>query len=121
MEIRYTAEHEWVAIDGNRATVGITDYAQRALGDLVFVQLPTVGSAISRGAVAAVVESVKAASDIYSPLTGRIIEVNAATVSDPSLVNSDPMGAGWLFKIECNDTSELTQLLDESAYRQIAQ
>ena len=115
MEIRYTAEHEWVAIDGNRATVGITDYAQRAL------QLPTVGSAISRGAVAAVVESVKAASDIYSPLTGRIIEVNAATASDPSLVNTEPMGAGWLFKIECSDLSELSQLLDESAYRQIAQ
>jgi glycine cleavage system H protein len=121
MEIRYTAEHEWVAIDGNRATVGITDYAQRALGDLVFVQLPTVGSAISRGAVAAVVESVKAASDIYSPLTGRIIEMNAATASDPSLVNTDPMGAGWLFKIEWSDPAELTDLLDESAYRQISQ
>ena len=121
MDIRYTAEHEWVAIEGNRATVGITDYAQRALGDLVFVQLPTAGSAISRGAVAAVVESVKAASDIFSPLTGHIIDMNPATVSDPSLVNTDPMGVGWLFKVAWSDPAELTDLLDESAYRQIAQ
>lgn len=121
MDVRYTAEHEWVAIDGTQATVGITDYAQRALGDLVFVQLPAVDTAISRGAVAAVVESVKAASDIFAPLTGRIIDANPATVSDPSLVNSDPMGKGWLFKIELSDTAEVAQLLDEQAYRQIAQ
>lgn len=120
MPVRYTAEHEWVLAQGNHATVGITDYAQRALGDLVFVQLPTVGSAIARGDVAAVVESVKAASDIFSPLTGRIIEVNAAAAGDPSLVNKDPMGAGWLFKIEWNDAAESAALLDESAYRQIS-
>jgi glycine cleavage system H protein len=120
MEVRYTAEHEWVAIDGNRATVGITDYAQRALGDLVFVQLPEVGTATSRGAAAAVVESVKAASDIFSPLAGRIIEVNSDAVSDPSIVNSDPMGKGWLFKLEMSDAAETAQLLDEQAYRQIA-
>jgi glycine cleavage system H protein len=110
-----------VAIEGSRATVGITDYAQRALGDLVFVQLPDIGSSVSRGAVAAVVESVKAASDIYSPLTGRIVEVNPTAVSDPSLVNSDPMGAGWLFKIEYSNDAESAELLDESAYLQIAQ
>jgi glycine cleavage system H protein len=120
MEIRYTAEHEWVAVEGSLATVGITDYAQRALGDLVFVQLPTVGSSMAQGAVAAVVESVKAASDIYAPLTGSIIEVNPATSSDPSLLNTDPMGVGWLFKIQIDDAQELTGLLDEQAYRQIA-
>lgn len=126
MDFRYTAEHEWVSIDGKRATVGITDFAQRALGDLVFVQLPAVGSTTSRGAAAAVVESVKAASDIYSPLTGTIVEVNSAVVSDPSLVNSDPMGKGWLFRIELSNgadgnDAEINQLLDEQAYRQIAQ
>ena len=120
MDIRYTAEHEWVAVDGSRATVGITDYAQRALGDLVFVQLPAVGSAAARGAAAAVVESVKAASDIYAPLSGSVVEVNSAAVDDPSLVNSDPMGRGWLFKMELSDAAELDQLLDEQAYRQIA-
>ena len=120
MDLRYTPEHEWVAVDGNHATIGITDFAQRALGDLVFVQLPTVGSTMPRGAVAAIVESVKAASDIYTPLTGNIVEVNPAAVGDPSLVNTDPMGAGWLFKIELSDASELSQLLDEHAYRQIA-
>lgn len=119
MTLRYTAEHEWIAIEGSHATVGITDYAQRALGDLVFIQLPTVGSAISRGAVAAVVESVKAASDIFAPLTGRVTEVNSAAAGDPSLVNSDPLGAGWLFKIQWSDAAESAALLDESAYRQI--
>jgi glycine cleavage system H protein len=120
MDIRYTAEHEWVAVEGNLATVGITDYAQRVLGDLVFVQLPDVGSALVRGAAAGVVESVKAASDIYAPLTGNIVAVNPATIETPALVNSDPMGAGWLFKIDLSDASELNQLLDESAYRQLA-
>jgi len=120
MDIRYTAEHEWVAVEGNLATVGITDYAQAALGDLVFVQLPEVGASLAKGAAAAVVESVKAASDILSPLTGTIIEINPTTVTEPSLVNTHPMGAGWLFKIQLSDASELSHLLDESAYRQIA-
>ena len=119
MEVRFTAEHEWVAVDGNQATVGITEYAQRALGDLVFVQLPTVGTSMPRGAVAAVVESVKAASDIFAPLSGRIVAVNPAAVADPSLVNTDPMDAGWLFKIELSDAAELSPLLDESAYREL--
>lgn len=120
MDIRYTAEHDWVTVDGNVATVGITDYAQAALGDLVFVQLPEVGRALSKGAAAAVVESVKAASDIYAPLTGSIVEANAAAVADPSLVNTDPMGSGWLFKMALSDVSEWKLLLDENAYRQIA-
>jgi glycine cleavage system H protein len=120
MSIRYTAEHEWVAVDGDLATVGITEYAQGALGDLVFVQLPEVGVSLAKGAAAAVVESVKAASDILAPLTGTIVEVNPTTVADPSLVNIDPMGAGWLFKIKLSDSSELSHLLDESAYQQIA-
>ena len=120
MEIRYTAEHEWVAVGTPIATVGITDYAQRVLGDLVFVQLPEVGSPLAKGAVAGVVESVKAASDIYAPISGRIVEVNRATIENPALVNSDPTGAGWLFKIEVGDESELTQLLTEAAYRQLS-
>lgn len=120
MEIRYTAEHEWVAVDGQVATVGITDYAQRTLGDLVFVQLPDLGAALVKGAAAGVVESVKAASDIYAPLTGRILAVNAAIVANPALVNTDPQGAGWLFKISVDERAELTQLLDEDAYRELA-
>jgi glycine cleavage system H protein len=119
MDIRYTAEHEWVAVEGNLATVGITDYAQAALGDLVFVQLPEVGVSLPKGAATAVVESVKAASDILAPLSGTIVEVNPTTVTDPSLVNTQPMGAGWLFKIKLSDMSELSHLLDESAYRKI--
>jgi glycine cleavage system H protein len=119
MDIRYTAEHEWVAVEGQIATVGITDYAQRVLGDLVFVQLPDVGAALVKGSPAGVVESVKAASDIYAPLTGSILEVNAATVASPALVNTDPQGAGWLFKISVKDAAELQQLLDENAYREL--
>ena len=120
MEVRYTAEHEWVAVEANIATIGITDYAQRVLGDLVFVQLPSVGASLAKGAAAGVVESVKAASDIYAPLTGRIVEVNPATVETPGLVNSDPMGAGWLFKIEVGDPAKVDQLLDEAAYGKLA-
>ena len=121
MEVRYTAEHEWVAADERLATIGITDYAQRTLGDLVFVQLPDVGASLARGAVAAVVESVKAASDIFAPLAGRVVEVNTAAATDPSLVNSDPLGAGWLFKMELADPQEFASLLDEAAYARISQ
>jgi glycine cleavage system H protein len=119
MEIHYTAEHEWIAVADGVATVGITDHAQAALGDLVFVQLPDVGAAFAKGAVAAVVESVKAASDIYAPLSGTIVEANSATVNDPAVINSDAMGAGWLFKIKLSNVAELADLLDESAYRKI--
>ena len=120
MEVRYTAEHEWVAVEAGIATIGITEFAQRTLGDLVFVELPAMDSSLAKGAVAGVVESVKAASDIYAPLTGRVVEVNRATVETPGLVNSDPMGDGWLFKIEVGDPAEVAGLLDESAYRKLA-
>ncbi len=116
MDIHYTAEHEWIAVADGIATVGITDHAQQALGDLVFVQLPEVGAAVNKGAVAAVVESVKAASDIYAPLTGTVVEANSATVNDPALINADAMGAGWLFKIKLSDAGELANLLDATAY-----
>ena len=119
MEIRYTAEHEWVAIDGSIATVGITEHAQRVLGDLVYIQLPEPGAALAKGAVAGVVESVKAASDLYAPLTGSVLEVNAATVTNPALVNTDPLGAGWLFKMTVGDMSEWRQLLDDHRYREL--
>jgi len=120
MDIRYTAEHEWVAIDGNQATIGITDHAQRALGDLVFVQLPTVGAVLARGALAAVVESVKAASDILAPVSGSIVDVNPATVAEPALLNSDPMGTGWLFKIAMSQPEQIGELLDADSYGRIA-
>jgi glycine cleavage system H protein len=119
MDIHYTAEHEWIAVADGVATVGITDHAQKALGDLVFVQLPDVGAAFVKGAVVAVVESVKAASDIYAPLSGTVVEANSATVNDPALINADAMGGGWLFKIQLRDAAELTNLLDENAYRKL--
>lgn len=119
MQMYYTAEHEWVSIDAGTATVGITDHAQQALGDVVFVQLPEVGAVLAKGAVAAVVESVKAASDIYAPLSGTIVEINSAAVSEPASINQDAMGAGWLFKVALNDSSELSGLLDETAYRKL--
>jgi glycine cleavage system H protein len=119
MDIHYTAEHEWIAVADGIATVGITDHAQRALGDLVFVQLPEVGATFVKGAVAAVVESVKAASDIYAPLSGTIVEANSATVNEPALINTDAAGAGWLFKMKLSNAAELADLLDESAYRKI--
>ena len=120
MHVRYTADHEWVMLVEDVATVGVTDYAQRTLGELVFIELPVVGSTIARGAVAAVVESVKAASDIFAPLSGSILAVNTAAVSDPPLVNTDPMGAGWLFKMQWHQAGELSSLLDELEYQKLA-
>jgi glycine cleavage system H protein len=121
MDIRFTADHEWLVIDGDTARVGITDHAQSLLGDLVFVELPSVGREVAKGATVAMIESVKAASDVYSPLTGTIVEVNTAVAGDPSLVNSDPMGAGWLFKIRFNGVDELSELLTEADYQRLAQ
>jgi glycine cleavage system H protein len=121
MNIRFTPDHEWLAIDGNTARVGITDHAQSLLGDLVFVQLPSVGQEVAKGAVVATIESVKAASDVYAPLTGTIVEVNSAVVTDPSVVNSDPMGAGWLFSIRFRGSAELGDLLGEADYQRVAQ
>jgi glycine cleavage system H protein len=117
MTVYYTKEHEWVRVDGDVATVGITDFAQGQLGDVVFVEVPEAGRQVSRGGEAAVVESVKAASDVYAPVGGEVIEGNQAVADDPALVNRDPEGEGWFFKLRLSDTSELDGLMDEGAYR----
>lgn len=114
--LKFTQEHEWVRIEDDMATVGITHHAQERLGDLVFVELPEVGKSFAKGAPSAVVESVKAASEVYAPLGGEVVEANPAIVADPSLVNSDPMGAGWFFKLRLANPSEVDALLDEAAY-----
>ncbi len=115
--LKYTPDHEWLALAGDVATVGITQHAVEQLGDLVFVQLPEVGAKLVKGAGAAVVESVKAASDVYAPLDGEIVEVNQGIVDDPSLVNTDPQGKGWFFKIKIADVGALAALLDEAGYK----
>jgi glycine cleavage system H protein len=115
--LKFTSDHEWILIDNDSATVGITAYAQEKLGDLVFVQLPKPGTVLQAGAAAAVVESVKAASDVYAPINGEITEVNQQVVDDPTLVNSDPAGKGWLFRLRIADRSQLDGLMDEAAYR----
>jgi glycine cleavage system H protein len=115
--LKFTKDHEWLRIEGDIATVGITQYAQEQLGDLVFVELPAPGSGFERGAAAAVVESVKAASEVYAPITGEITDANQSIVDEPSLVNSDPMGKGWFFKMKIADRSQIEALLDEPAYR----
>ncbi|AXJ94673.1 MULTISPECIES: glycine cleavage system protein GcvH [unclassified Sphingomonas] len=112
----FTQDHEWIDVDGETGTVGISDYAQGQLGDIVFVDVPEDGKQLSKGDEAAVVESVKAASDVYSPVSGNVIEGNAALADDPSLVNSDPEGEGWFFKITLSDPAELEELMDETAY-----
>jgi glycine cleavage system H protein len=115
-ETRFTKDHEWVRLDGKIAVVGITNHAQEALGDVVFVELPDLDREVGEAEACAVVESVKAASDVYAPVTGKVIEVNPAIVEDPSLVNSDPAGAGWFFKLQIADRSGFDRLLDEAAY-----
>ncbi|MAN79018.1 MAG: glycine cleavage system protein H [Rhodospirillaceae bacterium] len=117
MSVKYTKDHEWIRLDGDVATVGITNYAQEQLGDVVFVEVPEAGTQFDAGAEAAVVESVKAASEVYAPLTGEIVEGNQALADDPSLVNSDPEGAGWFFKIKPDDLSQMDEMLDDIAYR----
>lgn len=117
MTTYYTKDHEWLAVEGDTATVGITDYAQNALGDVVFADVPAAGTVVAKGKEAAVVESVKAASDVYSPVSGTVIEANAALGDDPALVNTDPEGAGWFFKLTLSDPSELDGLMDEAAYK----
>ena len=114
--IKYTEDHEWLTIDDNIATVGITHHAQDALGDVVFVDLPEVGKTFEPKAVAGVVESVKAAADVYMPVSGEITEVNEALRADPSLANSDPLGAGWFFKVKLSNPAELDALMDETRY-----
>jgi glycine cleavage system H protein len=115
--LKFTQEHEWVRIEGDVATVGITQHAQERLGDLVFVELPEVGKSFAKGALSAVVESVKAASEVYAPIGGEVIAANPAIVADPSLVNSDPMGAGWFFKLKVADPLEVDALMDEADYK----
>ena len=117
-ELKYTREHEWVArTDVDTVRVGITDYAQTQLGDVVFVELPKVGRALKKAEAAAVVESVKAASDVYAPITGEVLEINDALVADPSLINSDPGKAAWFFKLKIADKSDLDGLMDEATYK----
>lgn len=117
--LKFTEEHEWLKLEGDVATVGITEHATTQLGDLVFVQLPDVGAKVAKGDGAAVVESVKAASDVYAPLAGEIVEVNEAIVKDPSIVNSDPQNAGWFFKLKLADVKALESLMDEAAYKKL--
>ncbi len=117
--LKFTAEHEWLKLEGDVATVGITNHAAEQLGDLVFVELPEVGATFDKGADAATVESVKAASEVYCPLDGEITEINQAIVDDPSLVNSDPQGAGWFFKLKLKTPSDADALLDEAAYNEL--
>lgn len=121
MTVKYTPEHEWVRSEpGAPATVGITVHAQDALGDVVFVDLPEVGRRYAKGEVAGVVESVKAAADVYMPVAGEVTEVNESLRADPSLANSDPLGQGWFFKVKLDDASELDTLMDETAYDEFA-
>ena len=115
--VKYTKDHEWVRIDGNEAVIGITDYAQTQLGDVVYVELPEIGRRVEKGKEAAVVESVKAASEVYAPVSGEVAEVNEAITADPAKVNADPMGKGWFMKLRLTDLKELDDLLDEAAYQ----
>jgi len=121
MTIKFSKDHEWVnAADANAAVVGITVHAQDALGDVVFVDLPALGTTFAQGDVAGVVESVKAAADVYMPVSGEVVEVNEALRADPSLANSDPLGAGWFFKVKLSDASQLDALMDETTYSSFA-
>lgn len=118
MTTRFTKSHEYVRVEGGTGVVGITDYAQSQLGDVVFVELPPVGERLAKGAEAATVESVKAASEVNAPVSGEVVEVNSALVDSPGLVNEDPSGEGWFLKIKLTDAAELDRLMDEDAYRE---
>jgi glycine cleavage system H protein len=117
MSVYYTREHEWIRVDGDVATVGITDFAQGQLGDVVFVEVPERGRHVGQGDEAAVVESVKAASDVYAPVSGEVIEGNQALVDEPSLINSDPEGEGWFFRLRLADANELNDLMSAEQYK----
>ncbi|MEG3156000.1 glycine cleavage system protein GcvH [Sphingomonas sp. RB1R13] len=117
MSLYFTKDHEWVRVDGDSATVGISDHAQAALGDIVFAEMPEAGRTLAKGDEAAVVESVKAASDVYAPVSGTVTEANAALGDDPALANREPEEGGWFFKLTLSDPSELDGLMDETAYR----
>ena len=116
VEVKYTKEHEWIKVEGNVATIGITDYAQGELGDIVFVELPQVGEAVEQMGTFGTIEAVKAVSDLYAPVTGKIKEINSSLDDDPMIINRDPYGEGWMIKIELSKTDELEQLLDSGGY-----
>jgi glycine cleavage system H protein len=118
MSLYFTPEHEWIRVEGDVATVGISDHAQQALGDIVFAEVPQAGRRLAKGEEAAVVESVKAASDVYSPIGGEVTEGNAAVADDPALINRDPEGEGWFFKLRLDAAAEVDGLMDEAAYRE---
>ena len=117
MTVYYTRDHEWVSVEGDSATVGITDFAQGQLGDVVFIEVPEAGRSFTKGDDAAVVESVKAASDVYSPVSGTVTEGNQAVVDEPSLVNTDPEGEGWFFRLTLSDNHELSELMNADQYK----
>jgi glycine cleavage system H protein len=119
--VKFTDEHEWIRLEGDVATVGITDYAQNQLGDVVYVELPNPGQKVEKGKQAAVVESVKAASEVYAPVTGEVVEANQALVDEPATVNADPMGRGWFMKIRLSDRSQLDALMDEAGYKKFVE
>jgi glycine cleavage system H protein len=119
--LRFTRDHEWVRRDGDFAIVGITDYAQSQLGDVVYVELPEIGRRVEQGKEAAVVESVKAASEVYAPVAGEVVEVNEALTADPARVNADPMGEGWFLKLRLDDPKELDGLMDEDEYKRFVE
>ena len=116
MPTYYTQDHEWIEVDGETGTIGITDYAQGQLGDITFVELPEVGATVSKGESASVVDSVKAASDVYAPVSGEVTDINGSLEDEPELVNSDAEKGGWLFRVRLSDTGELTDLMDRAAY-----
>lgn len=118
MSLYFTKEHEWVRVDGDTATVGISSHAQEQLGDIVFAEVPESGRRIGKGQEAAVVESVKAASDVYAPVSGEVVEGNQAVADDPALINTDPEGKGWFFKLKLDNPAELEGLMDEASYRE---
>ena len=118
-DLRYTKEHEWVRVEGDLAIVGITDYAARQLGDIVFVELPEIGRSLAQSDAVGVIESVKAVSDLFAPISGEVVEANAELTTSPELVNSDPFGKGWMLRIRIADASQLGALLDQAAYEEL--
>jgi glycine cleavage system H protein len=118
MSVYFTKEHEWIRVEGDTATIGISNHAQEALGDIVFAEVPEAGRRVSKGQEAAVVESVKAASDVYAPVSGEVIQGNQAIADDPALINRDPEGEGWFFKLKLDNPGEVESLMDEAAYRE---
>ena len=119
--VRFTKDHEWIRVDGDLAVVGVTDYAQLQLGDVVYVELPEIGRRVEKGKEAAVVESVKAASEVYAPVSGEVAEINEMLTTDPATVNADPMGDGWFIKLRLDDPKELDSLMDEEGYKRFVE